>query len=267
MQHGTSSRYHDSVSSLEPMLRALLVSLVLAWTALFPVEGFAQGACVADPAKANGRPAVLGQRAVADTLPSVRVVISISARRLWVIDGDDTLRTADVAVGSGRTLRSGAKSWTFTTPVGVATVTAKEIAPVWIAPDWHYIEVAREKGLALRRLEFGRSVRLRNGLLLTMRGGAAGLVGPDSIFQALPETEEIVFDGALFVPPLGSRNRQVENVLGPYRLVLSNGVGLHGTPYKESIGTAATHGCIRLHDEDITWLYEHVPTGARVVIF
>jgi lipoprotein-anchoring transpeptidase ErfK/SrfK len=52
-----------------------------------------------------------------------------------------------------------------------------------------------------------------------------------------------------------------------YRLLLANGVGLHGTPDKESIGRAATHGCIRLFDEDIAWLYEHVQVGARVLIF
>ena len=57
------------------------------------------------------------------------------------------------------------------------------------------------------------------------------------------------------------------DVLGPYRLLLRNGVGLHGTNVPESIGKAVTHGCIRLSDADITWLYENVPVGARVVIY
>jgi lipoprotein-anchoring transpeptidase ErfK/SrfK len=42
---------------------------------------------------------------------------------------------------------------------------------------------------------------------------------------------------------------------------------LHGTPYKESIGLAATHGCVRMRDEDIEWLYEHVPVGTKVYIY
>ena len=69
------------------------------------------------------------------------------------------------------------------------------------------------------------------------------------------------------MPTLGSRNREIEKVLGPYRLILSNGVGLHGTPYKDSIGAAATHGGIRLLDDDIAWLYAHIPEGTTVVIF
>ena len=40
-----------------------------------------------------------------------------------------------------------------------------------------------------------------------------------------------------------------------------------GTPYKKSIGMAATHGCIRLNDEDIEWLYDHVPVGTKVYIY
>ena len=59
----------------------------------------------------------------------------------------------------------------------------------------------------------------------------------------------------------------VPGVLGPYRLLLANGVGLHGTNVQESIGQAVTHGCIRLTDDDITWLFENVPVRARVVIY
>jgi lipoprotein-anchoring transpeptidase ErfK/SrfK len=28
-----------------------------------------------------------------------------------------------------------------------------------------------------------------------------------------------------------------------------------------------THGCIRLYDEDIEWLYERVPVGTAVYIY
>ena len=51
------------------------------------------------------------------------------------------------------------------------------------------------------------------------------------------------------------------------RLDLGEGYLLHGTPYKESLGMAATHGCVRLGDEDIEWLYDHVPVGTRVYIY
>jgi lipoprotein-anchoring transpeptidase ErfK/SrfK len=59
----------------------------------------------------------------------------------------------------------------------------------------------------------------------------------------------------------------VEGELGKYRLDLGEGYLLHGTPDKESIGFAATHGCVRLRDEDIEWLYTYVPVGTKVYIF
>ena len=55
--------------------------------------------------------------------------------------------------------------------------------------------------------------------------------------------------------------------LGLHALDLGSGYLLHGTPYKASIGTAVTHGCIRLHDEDIEWLHDMIPVGAKVYIF
>ena len=53
-----------------------------------------------------------------------------------------------------------------------------------------------------------------------------------------------------------------DNPLGKYWLGLSIGdVGIHGTNAPTSIYRAATHGCIRVHPDDIAWLFEHVETG------
>jgi lipoprotein-anchoring transpeptidase ErfK/SrfK len=205
---------------------------------------------------------------LADSTATVRIVISLAERRLWVVnDADDTLHSAPVAVGSGRTLRSGGQSWTFTTPRGGTTVVSKEVDPAWIPPDWHYVETAREHGLKVERLDYGRAIALSDGRVLTIRGDRAGIVSEDSTFTPLVLNEEIVFGSTLYIPPLGTLNRRIGGMLGPYRLMLANGIGLHGTPYTESIGKAATHGCIRLLDDDITWLYTHVPIGSRVQIF
>jgi hypothetical protein len=201
-----------------------------------------------------------------DTL--LRVLISVEERRLWVLTpAGDTLFAAPVAVGSGRTLRTPERTWVFRTPRGETVVRLKEVAPVWIPPDWHYEEVARKLGLRTQRLAYDQSVPLDDGAQLLVRANTIGVLGVDSVFRALPVDEEVIFDGRLFIPPFGTKNRRVEGALGPYRLMLANGVGLHGTPYKESIGTASTHGCIRLHDEDITWLYEKLPVGSRVTIY
>ena len=69
------------------------------------------------------------------------------------------------------------------------------------------------------------------------------------------------------MPPLGTPYRAQAGVLGPYRLNLGGSVGLHGTSEKESIGKAVTHGCVRLHDDDITWLFLNVPIGTKVYIY
>ena len=42
--------------------------------------------------------------------------------------------------------------------------------------------------------------------------------------------------------------------------------GIHGTLHEESIGKAASHGCIRMLNEDIKELYNIVPTGTTVII-
>ena len=202
-----------------------------------------------------------------DTVREWRVEISITARRLVVVDTTgDTTYTAPVAVGSGRTLETADRTWKFRTPVGVTKVVAKETDPVWVPPDWHYVEVAREHGLQLDRLNPGAMVVLSSDRLLVVSGKDIGLVGDDGLFVPLPPDEEIVFDGTLFIPPFGTAQRRVAGVLGPYRLLLGNGIGLHGTPDQASIGKAVTHGCIRLKDADITWLYESIPIGTKVVI-
>jgi lipoprotein-anchoring transpeptidase ErfK/SrfK len=45
-----------------------------------------------------------------------------------------------------------------------------------------------------------------------------------------------------------------------------NGAGIHGTDNIASLGTAASHGCIRMAIPDVTELYERVTVGAPVFI-
>jgi hypothetical protein len=43
--------------------------------------------------------------------------------------------------------------------------------------------------------------------------------------------------------------------------------GIHGTIFPESIGGYASHGCIRMWNEDVKELYDIVPIGTPVMIF
>jgi hypothetical protein len=206
-------------------------------------------------------------RAMADSAHQLRVIVSIAERRLWVLsDGGETLRVAPVAVGSGRTLRSLGHSWTFQTPRGVRNVLSAEIDPVWIRPDWAYVELARQRKLRLDSVRTRQPVQLADGRRLEVRGKDIG-ISRDSSFTVWPVMDDIVIAGVLYVPPIGSPYRAEAGVLGRYRLNLGNAVGLHGTNDKASIGKAVTHGCMRLSDEDIEWLYLNIPVGTAVYIY
>ncbi len=47
---------------------------------------------------------------------------------------------------------------------------------------------------------------------------------------------------------------------------VSGSVGIHGTGEDGSIGTRASHGCIRMHVSDVIALYKRVPIGTPVLI-
>ena len=205
-------------------------------------------------------------RAVAEKAKGFHIVVSLQDRHLWAVIGEDTVLSAPVAVAKGTTLRFGKRAWTFKTPRGVRKVLRKEADPVWQPPEWLYAETAKEYDLKLGHLSTKSRVKLADGGILTVRDGQAGVI-QNGVFDTLPTDEHIVFGDTLYVPPLGSKNRKVEGELGKFRLDMGEGFLLHGTPYKESIGMAATHGCVRMRDEDIEWLYDHIPVGTKVYIY
>ena len=49
-------------------------------------------------------------------------------------------------------------------------------------------------------------------------------------------------------------------------LGITQGVGIHGTAEDWSIGSRASHGCIRMHVHDVIALYPRVPIGTPVLI-
>ena len=57
-----------------------------------------------------------------------------------------------------------------------------------------------------------------------------------------------------------------ENPLKARWMGIVNGVGIHGTGEPGSIGTAASHGCIRMTVPDVIDLYPRVPIGTPVLI-
>lgn len=49
-------------------------------------------------------------------------------------------------------------------------------------------------------------------------------------------------------------------------LGIVDGVGIHGTSERGSIGSNASHGCLRMQVEDVIDLYPQVPVGSRILI-
>lgn len=57
-----------------------------------------------------------------------------------------------------------------------------------------------------------------------------------------------------------------QNPLKARWMGIVNGVGIHGTGQEWSIGTRASHGCIRMRVADVIALYKRVPVGTTIVI-
>ncbi len=66
-----------------------------------------------------------------------------------------------------------------------------------------------------------------------------------------------------------------ENILGTRWLGLQpaegtdptlKGFGIHGTWQPETVGTAASEGCVRMKNEDVNELFDLIPTGTRATI-
>lgn len=198
-----------------------------------------------------------------------RIVVSLRDRHLWVLDGGDTLLTAAVAIGRGQTFTFRGKTYRFETPRGRRQVRAKKEDPIWTPPEWHYYEKAARRGLEPVKVERGQEYLLSDGTVLMIRDDQVGRVNRFGNFWPFTPGMEMIFDGKIFIPPIGTPQRQIPKALGPYALDMGDGYLIHGTHVynRGSIGQAASHGCIRMRNEDITRLYELVQVGTPVYIY
>ena len=56
-------------------------------------------------------------------------------------------------------------------------------------------------------------------------------------------------------------------VLGKYALYFARDYMIHGTFYEINLGKSITHGCVRVAEEDLQYLYERVQQGWPVYIY
>ncbi|MFH1176559.1 MAG: L,D-transpeptidase [Acidobacteriota bacterium] len=69
------------------------------------------------------------------------------------------------------------------------------------------------------------------------------------------------------LPPKDLNERFDGNSLGDYGLYMADGYIIHGTLFKSLLGRRVTHGCIRLGDEDLEFVYRNAPIGTRVFLY
>lgn len=70
-----------------------------------------------------------------------------------------------------------------------------------------------------------------------------------------------------YLPPQDLRIRADDLSLGSYGLYIGDGYLLHGTLFQTLLGRKITHGCIRLGDADLEYLYRAAPLGTRVYVY
>src|SRR5262249_21153897 len=153
------------------------------------------------------------------------------------------------------------------TPTGRFRIQSKEENPVWVPPDWHFVEEARKKNLEVVRLNPGESIDASTGepvaasssgvwsllkasdrpaKVLRVKGHEVVEVPADGSERTLPPGELIRAGKTIVVPPPGSSQRKFDKVLGHYRLNIGNGYALHGTTATRDLGRSVSHGCVRL---------------------
>jgi hypothetical protein len=142
------------------------------------------------------------------------LVVDTQNNRLTMRKGNTILLNAIAGTGSHQYLKEErGRSWYFESPQGSFRVLGRERNPVWIRPDWSYVE------------------------------------------ENMP------------IPPKNDPDRFVRDVLGKYAILLGNGYKIHGTTWKNLLGTHFTHGCISLGDEDLEVVHKSVKNGTRVYIY
>ncbi|HKO38839.1 MAG TPA: L,D-transpeptidase/peptidoglycan binding protein [Solirubrobacterales bacterium] len=143
-----------------------------------------------------------------------------------------------------------------------------------VAPEVTKGEVAAEYPtyLTLDRSTF--TLRLWKNLKLaktyTVAVGAEGFATPEGLYQIEAMEENPVWN----VPEsdwAGSLAGQTippgpENPIKARWMAIYEGAGIHGTEETSSLGTAASHGCVRMAIPDVEELYDEVEVGTPIYL-
>jgi lipoprotein-anchoring transpeptidase ErfK/SrfK len=225
----------------------------------------------------------------ADDVPDTgqTIIVSTAENKLYVRDGGHTVFEAVCSTGKGTTMALDGKTLVFDTPIGKLRVVSKEENPQWVPPDWHYVEEARKNGLRVVHLNPGDSIdaatgqpaQKRDGGIWSWFGRSSGsnrtlrvrgdtiIENDNGVERELPPGKLIAAGDAVIIPPVNTKQRHFDKVLGRYRLNLGDGYAIHGTQETDKLGQSVSHGCVRLGDDDIARLYATAHVGDAVIIY
>jgi lipoprotein-anchoring transpeptidase ErfK/SrfK len=214
------------------------------------------------------------------------IIVSTAENKVYVRRNGQTIFQAICSTGKGTTLAVDGKTMVFDTPIGKFHIKSKEENPQWVPPDWHFVEEARKNGMRVVRLGPGGSIdadtgdpagKKDEGVWGWFGGGGGGRtlrVRGDTVVEdsggserELPPGKVIVAGNTIVIPPVGTKQRQFDKVLGHYRLNIGDGYALHGTQDAENLGRSVSHGCVRLGDADIERLFQMANVGDEVIIY
>lgn len=216
------------------------------------------------------------------------ILVSTAENRVYVRRDGKVIYTAVCSTGKGTTLAVDGKTLVFDTPIGKFHIKSKEENPLWVPPDWHYVEEARKNGMRVVRLNPGDTIDANTGQPVSGKrdegvwgwfGGNGGgsrtlsirnntvVENDNGVERELEPGKMITAGNTIVIPPISTPQRHFDKVLGHYRLNLGDGYALHGTQEVTKLGQSVSHGCVRLGDEDIAQLYQMSNVGDEVIIY
>ncbi len=144
-----------------------------------------------------------------------------------------------------------------------------------IRPRTNTLDLARRYRTVITVQKSTRTLRLFKNLKIAKRYkvaiGQPAYPTPAGLFSIQSKQVNPVWSvpNSPWAGELGGTTVQGGTAANPLKarwMGIVNGVGFHGTGDDASVGTAASHGCLRMHVRDVIALYKRVPVGTPVLI-
>jgi lipoprotein-anchoring transpeptidase ErfK/SrfK len=232
--------------------RTLLV--VLAWFAVAPARAHAEPARVQAPSRAHGATiaTIVAPAWARPRLQSARQAHLVATQTSWS-GGPQALLVLGSATRGGR---EWLKVLLPTRPNGTAGWILRDKAVLSQSRYWIHVATATRRVTVYRD---GRRVRSFRAVV-----GAPGTPTPHTLAAIYERNRQP--NPRAFLGPWALALTALSNVLksyggGPGRVAIH---GRAGASLRDPLGSARSHGCIRISNRDVEWLAREIPVGTPV---